>query len=161
MAVPDYSNLFSGLYSQNKQADQARQDASDQDAQDKWDHGLITDGEWMAYIAGRITAETDPKRKERWITAQREYAPAIADKQAEFAYSNGGSINDLIGHYNSRLAALTPNSNEYRDVALKVNDLQDSRSSENPAEVGRRDDGADQQGHQDLRGPPDAADDRA
>jgi len=38
---------------------------------------------------------------------------------------------DLIGHYNARLAALTPNSNEYRDVALKVNDLQDSRSSEN------------------------------
>lgn len=126
----DYSGLFGSLYTANKAANQSRQDAEDQDAQDKWEHGLITDAEWLQYITDRVASETDPKRKERWVTAQREYVPAIADKQAEFAYQNGGSIGELLTHYQTRLAQLVPGSNEYREVALKVNDIQDARSSE-------------------------------
>lgn len=127
----DFSGVFGSLYSANKAAAQAKQDADDQDAQDRWEHGLLTDGDWLAYIQNRINAETDPARKERWITAQREYIPLIADKQAEFEYQNGGSINQLVAHYQARLSGLVPGSNEYREVALKLNDAQDARSAEN------------------------------
>lgn len=127
----DFSGVFGSLYSANKAAAQAKQDADDQDAQDRWEHGIMTDADWLAYIQNRINAETDPRRKERWITAQREYVPLIADKQAEFEYSNGGSINQLVAHYQQRLAGLVPGSNEYREIALKLNDAQDARSAEN------------------------------
>jgi hypothetical protein len=126
----DYSSFFSGLYSQNNAAQKAKQDAEDQDALDRWENGLMTDGEWLAYVANRITAESDPKRKQKWITAQRKYTTVIADKQAEFAYEEGGSINELIGHYEARMASMQPESNEYRELQLRVNDLMDQRSAE-------------------------------
>lgn len=127
----DLSGLFGSIYSGSQATQKAIQDAADQDMQSQWDAGLVTDDVWLQYIATRITAETDPKRKQRWITAQRSYGSAIVDKQANFTYENGGPIGDLIAHYEARLGALVPNSNEYREVALTLNDAKDVRASKN------------------------------
>lgn len=75
----DYSGYFSSLYQGQQQEAKAKQDAEDQDALDRWENGLMADDEWLAYIANRIVAETDPKRKQKWVTAQRKYTTVIAE----------------------------------------------------------------------------------
>lgn len=126
----DYSGVFAGLYSANRDSQRAQQDASDQDAADKWNNGLMSDDEWLSYIKTRIDAEaSSPKRQEHWVTYLRKYSVVIADNQAEFAYKNGGTINQLVAYYEGRLGHLDKNSTEYRDLQLRVNDLYDTRAS--------------------------------
>ena len=135
----DYSSTFAGLYSANKDTQRAQQDADDQDAFDKWQNGLLSDDEWMTYIRGRIdTYSGDPKRQERWVTNLRKYAVVISDNQAEFAYKNGGSINQLIAYYQGRADSMVPGSTEARDLQLRINDLQDTRSSDSITEGGEK-----------------------
>lgn len=127
----DYSSYFAGLYNFNRNEGKARQDAADQDAADRWANGLMSDAEWLAYIATAINREAgDPKRQQQWITAQRKYSSLIADKQAEQAYESGGPISDLIAHYQERMSHMVKDSNEYRETSLRVNDLLDQRSAD-------------------------------
>jgi hypothetical protein len=131
----DYSSFFSGLYSFNKNEAQAREAAADQDAADRWANGLMSDDEWLSYIRAAIDREAgSPKDQQRWITALRKYSTLIADKQAEQAYESGGSINDLIAHYEQRLAGMVKDSNEYRETQLRLNDLMDFRAGEQISE---------------------------
>lgn len=125
----DYSGTFASLYSYNRDSQKAQQDAADADAADKWSNGLMTDDEWLAYIRTRIDAEgANPKKQESWITALRKYSTTIADKQAEQAYESGGTINELIAHYQTRLTGMQKESNEYREVQAHLNDLLDKRA---------------------------------
>jgi len=127
----DWSGTFASLYSFNKNESKARQQAADQDAADKWANGLMSDDEWLAYIRTSIERESgNPKDQQHWITALRKYSSLIADKQAESEYEMGGTINDLIAHYQDRLSGMVKDSNEYRETQLHLNDLLDKRSGE-------------------------------
>lgn len=131
----DYSGTFASLYSANRDSARAQQDADDQDMFDKWQNGLESDDAWTTYIRGRVDAYAgDPKRQERWVTNLRKYSVVISDNQAEFAYKNGGSINQLIAYYETRLGTLDKNSTEARDLQLRVNDLHDTRTSASATE---------------------------
>lgn len=146
----DWSQLFANLYFQ-QQSDidrlaqkavsrsKAEQSAEDADTYDRWRNGEISDEEWLAYIRQRIvdTAD-DPEAQAEWRKTLREHEDAIADNQAEFAYQNGGSINQLIAYYEDKLKGLDQGSQHYREVALRLNELKDKRDSED-LELGAQD----------------------
>lgn len=128
----DYSGLFSNLYSSTKSNKDAQQAADDQNAYDQWSNGLSSDDQWLQYIQGRIDATAgQPKEQQKWVDNLRQYSVVISDNKAEAAYKAGGSINDLIAYYQTRLSALNKDSNQARDVQLHVSDLMDQRASDN------------------------------
>ena len=75
----DLSGTFNGLINQqisqsvsaaNRAINQSQdqQDADDQDMYSKWKNGLISDQQWLDYIATRVDAtKGDPKQHERLL----------------------------------------------------------------------------------------------
>lgn len=107
------------------------QDATDSDMQSQWQQGMISDDEWKAYVESRAAATQagDPKAHEKWVKYGRELDNQIGDQKAEFAYENGGSINDLIRYYTQKLQTgrVSADSKEGRESTLRLNDLIDKR----------------------------------
>lgn len=144
----DYSSLFASVYgAQDAQAKQdaaqakydaqqakALQAAKDQDMADRWANGVISNDEWLAYIATRVQETAgDPTENEKWIKYQRKYQQQIADSTAEYNFANGGSINDLIAYYQVKIAGKTPDSQDTQKDQLRLNELIDQRASETVA----------------------------
>lgn len=138
----DYSQLFASLYLQAQgeterlanaaeRRNEEAQAAVDQDNFDKWKNGELTDDELLAYIDTRV-ADTvgDPKQHAEWLRAQREYRQSISDDRAEGAFKDGGSIGDLIAHYEGRLVDVEKDTPAYRNLTGRLNDLKDQRASE-------------------------------
>ena len=138
----DLSGLFSGLLDQFESAvrgaasrqiarSKEEQAAEDSDTYDKWTNGLITDAEWLAYVANRVQeTEGDPAEHQQWVEAYRKHSQAIEDSQLESQYKDGTlSIASLIAHYADRLNGLQPDSPEYRDLKSHYWDLIDNRDA--------------------------------
>lgn len=128
----DYGSFFGSLYNYQKSQSDAEQAAADQDAMSKWQNGLMSDQEWLDYIRGRVDAYAgDPKKQQTWVTYLRKYGNDISDNTAETAYKDGSTtINDLIAHYQDRLKGLSGQSDESRQLQLRINDLMDQRASD-------------------------------
>lgn len=138
----DPSGLFSGL-SRNYLLDQEAllrdaaernrevQDAQDKDTFDKWKNGMISDDDWLAYISQRVEeTKGDSKQNQSWVELQREYTIAIADDKAEFQYQNGEiTIHQLIAYYETRRKGLDKDSQEWREVTLRINEYVDKATS--------------------------------
>lgn len=139
----DPSSFFGGL-SRNYLLDQEAllrdaadrnrdvQDAQDKDTFDKWKNGMISDDEWLAYIARRVEeTKGDSKQNQSWVELQREYTVAIADDKAEFQYQNGEiTIHQLIAYYEGRRKGLNKDSQEWREVTLRINEYVDKAASD-------------------------------
>lgn len=138
----DYSQLFAALYQQHvgeteRLADAAvrrnkeAQAALDSDTFDRWAKGSLTDEELMAYIAKRVEETvTDPAENAEWLKAQREYGERIADDKAESAFKAGGSVNELIAYYETKLAGVEKDTPKYREIIGRLNDLKDQRAAD-------------------------------
>lgn len=106
----------------------AEQNALDQDAQDKWNNGQMSDADWLAYIRSRVVGTAGfPTEHVQWTKLLRETTDNIGVNQAEFAYQNGGSINQLIAFYRQRTAGMKSSSSGWRDSQKRLSDLEDKR----------------------------------
>ena len=115
----DYSSLFASVYGQASYADaaakaeaatkKAEQAATDQDMANQWQNGVISNTEWLDYIQTRIdalkasTLPADITAHEKWVGYQRVYTQQIGDADAEYKFSNGGSISELISYYQGKV----------------------------------------------------------
>jgi hypothetical protein len=107
------------------------QNALDRDAQSRWQSGEMSDGDWLAYVRGRVAASAGfPEEKAEWEKVLRESSDMIAVNQAEFAFQQGGSINQLIAFYEVRAKGQGGNSVAGRETQDRLNQLRDQRLSD-------------------------------
>lgn len=107
------------------------QNALDRDAQDRWQRGQMSDDDWLAYIEHRVDlAKGFPEEVSEWRKIYRDTSEAIAVNQAEFAFQNGGSINQLIAFYQKRMKGMNRSSSAAQETLQRLNQLQDQRLSD-------------------------------
>jgi hypothetical protein len=103
--------------------------ATDADMQSQWQNGVISNDAWLAYVANRASTATDPKEQAKWSGYLLKFKQQIGDTTAEYNYQNGGSVNDLISYYQTKIAGMDPNSQDTQKDKLRLNDLLDTRSN--------------------------------
>lgn len=107
------------------------QNALDRDAQSRWQSGEMSDGDWLAYVRERVAGSAGfPEERAEWEKVLRESADMIAVNQAEFAFQQGGSINQLIAFYQQRVKGQGGNSVAGRETQNRLNQLIDQRLSD-------------------------------
>jgi hypothetical protein len=105
------------------------QNALDRDAQSRWQAGEMSDEDWLAYVRQRVRESAQfPEEHAEWEKMLRETSDMIAVNQAEFAFQQGGSINQLIAFYQQR--AKGGNSVAGREAQERLNQLLDQRLSD-------------------------------
>ena len=111
-----------------KAAAKAQQDATDADTYDQWKNGLIGNDEWLAYIASRVGAETDPKAHEQWVELQRQCTTSIADSEAQAGYEDGTiSAAQYVAYLKNSLLGMDPGSTAYRERQSSVRKVIDAQ----------------------------------
>lgn len=125
-----YWNLMESVNKIRKGALEQAVALQDQKMSTDWEAGLISDDDWLAYVDSRAAGEQDPAKKAQWEQYSVKYHAAIGDQRAEFAFANGGNINDLIGYYQGKLGGLAQDSEDYRKTSLRLYELQDKRASD-------------------------------
>lgn len=107
------------------------QNALDRDAQSRWQSGEMSDEDWLAYVRTRVRESAQfPEEHAEWEKVLRESSDMIAVNQAEFAFQQGGSINQLIAFYQQRTKGMGANSVAGREAQERLNQLLDQRLSD-------------------------------
>jgi hypothetical protein len=138
----DYSGFFAGLIDENRRRieesvqrdinrSKEQQNAQDNEMYDKWQNGIISDREWLAYVHDRVEqTKGDPTEHQKWVQTWHEQRNAVVDAEFEARYEAGDiSIHKLIAHYSDRLASVKANSPAYRDTQQRYFQLIDTRDS--------------------------------
>jgi hypothetical protein len=105
----------------------AEQSAEDQDMANMWQNSLISDDEWLAYVAGRVAdTQGDAKANLSWVKLLRHDTIQVNDNRAYDIYKNqGGSAKDYLAYQESVIKQIDPDTQGYRDRMETIDGLRD------------------------------------
>lgn len=127
-----YLQEIEALAVRSERRSDERRAAEDSDMYDKYKNGLISDDQWLAYVARRVEeTKGDPEKHQQWVETQREFSTAISDQRAEARFEAGEvSIHGLIDHYERRMADVEKSSPEYRELQGRLFQLSDKMAED-------------------------------